>query len=207
MPKTRPFKENHQRYEKWFVENELLYDAELAAVKEFVPKEGAGLEIGVGSGLFSKPLGICFGVDPCGEMLDLAQKRDVKVMRGVAEALPCKSVKFDYILMVTVVCFFDDPLKAFQEVKRVLAPGGRLIIAYIDCASPMGQEYEKHQSESTFYKEARFFSTREMVEMLTEAGFKQFSFRQCISSAGEDKEVFTVQQGYGQGGFVVVEAK
>lgn len=207
MPKTKPFSENLLRYEKWFAENARLYEAEIATLKEFIPAEGLGLEVGVGSGLFSKPLGVAFGIDPCPEMLALAQKRGIKIMAGVAEALPCKSLKFDYILMVTVVCFFDDPCKAFQEAKRVLVPGGRLIVAYVDRLSPLGQEYLEHQNESTFYQEAHFFSSPELQAMMLVSGFKQFSFRQVVPTGADGGEAFTVLPGYGEGGFVVVEAR
>jgi len=51
-------------YDDWFVRNESAYRSELAAIKAFMPKEGCGLEIGVGTGRFAASLGIEVGVEP-----------------------------------------------------------------------------------------------------------------------------------------------
>jgi len=42
------FEESAQEYDDWFVRNELAYRSELSVIKAFMPKEGRGLEIGVG---------------------------------------------------------------------------------------------------------------------------------------------------------------
>jgi hypothetical protein len=42
------FKISALEFDAWFVRNEMAYRSELAAIKAFMPKEGRGLEIGVG---------------------------------------------------------------------------------------------------------------------------------------------------------------
>jgi len=42
------FEESAQEYDDWFVWNKLAYRSELSVIKAFMPKEGRGLEIGVG---------------------------------------------------------------------------------------------------------------------------------------------------------------
>jgi len=64
MPKLKPFEEYTKRYEDWFKKNKFAYESELLAVKELIPANGEGIEIGVGSGKFAEPLGIKLGVEP-----------------------------------------------------------------------------------------------------------------------------------------------
>jgi hypothetical protein len=60
---TSSFNSHHRRYEAWFSRHEAAF-SELLAVRALLPWEGKGLEIGVGTGRFSAPLGVEVGVDP-----------------------------------------------------------------------------------------------------------------------------------------------
>jgi hypothetical protein len=53
-----------------------------------LPKSGTGVEIGVGTGRFAEPLGIRVGVEPSKAMRQVAQKRGIEVIDGVAQVLP-----------------------------------------------------------------------------------------------------------------------
>jgi len=129
MPKTGSFETHTCRYEDWFEKNRDVYHAELEAVRELIPFTGAeGLEVGVGSGRFAVPLGIKSGVEPSEKMATIAEERGIRVYRDVAESLPFSDGDFDFVLMVTVICFVDDILKSFREAFRVLKPGGCIIV-------------------------------------------------------------------------------
>jgi len=101
---------NHSalEYDDWFVRNEMAYRSELAAVKAFLPLSSRGLEIGVGTGRFAAPLGIEVGVEPARAMAAIARNRGIKVLEAYAEELPFKNESFDFVLMVTVLCFLAD---------------------------------------------------------------------------------------------------
>ena len=73
MAKTEPFDRNYHRYDRWFEENEALYESEIGAVKELLSGQGYGIEIGVGTGRFAKPLGIRVGVEPSIRMGQIAE--------------------------------------------------------------------------------------------------------------------------------------
>jgi hypothetical protein len=88
MPKISPFEKYAEQYEDWFEKNRWVYEAELRAVKAMLPPGGHGVEIGVGTGRFAEPLGIKIGVEPSKRMREIAQKRGIKVLDGVAEKLP-----------------------------------------------------------------------------------------------------------------------
>ena len=70
--------------------------------------------------------------------------------------LPFADDSFDFILLVIVLCFLNDPLQALPRTTRVLKSQGRPIIGMIDPNSPLGKFYERHKERSRFYRQARF---------------------------------------------------
>ena len=88
MKKAAPFQAHHERYEAWFDRHQAAYISELLALRPFVPWNGLGLEIGVGSGRFAAPLGVQVGVDPSPAMLGHAAARGIEAVEGTAEELP-----------------------------------------------------------------------------------------------------------------------
>ena len=199
------FEELAAAYDGWFDLHRYAYESELLALKEFIPPTGNGLEIGVGSGRFAGPLGLRLGVEPAGAMARMARNRGLKVLQSYAEELPFKEQAFDFVLLVTVLCFLPDPPGALGEATRVLKPGGRIIIGIIDPDSPLGQAYEKNQARSKFYRQARFHPTGQVMEWLARLGYLNLETRQTIF---QDPETLTapepVHQGHGAGVFVVI---
>ncbi|MFP4142838.1 MAG: class I SAM-dependent methyltransferase [Thermoplasmata archaeon] len=201
------FDKHSKRYDDWFEKHQTIYESELKAVREAVPSEGKGCEIGVGSGRFSGPLSIEVGLDPSKEMLLTAKKRGAEVVKGVGEELPFRDEAFDFVLIVTTICFFDGPLQALKESKRVLKPEGRIIVGFIDKASPVGKMYQEKKDENVFYKDAHFFTVDEVTDLLEGVGFSSFSYFQTIFDGIDKVEVEEPKKGYNEGSFVVVKAE
>jgi SAM-dependent methyltransferase len=208
MPRTRPFDLHSDRYEDWFEKNHFAYLSELKAIRHFTPRQGDGIEIGVGSGRFSAPLGIDVGVEPSKAMRKLAVQRGIDARDGAAEQLPFESAMFDFALMVTTICFLDDAQAAFGEVARVLRPRGELIVGFVDRCSSLGRAYVKRRQESVFYRDATFYSTEEVIVLFNSAGFESIEVIQTVfRRLSEIDEVQGFETGSGEGGFVVVRGR
>jgi ubiquinone/menaquinone biosynthesis C-methylase UbiE len=208
MAIIEPFERHYMEYENWFERNRLAYQSELAAVKEFIPDDKRGIEIGIGSGKFAAPLGIEIGIDPSPKMREMAKGYGLEVYDAVAEALPFNDSSFDFALMVTTICFVDDVRLAFKETYRVLKPSGFLIVGFIDKNSLIGKLYEKNKQKSVFYQHAHFYSTDEVISYLTREGFKDFEILQTIfHDLPQINKVEPIKRGYGKGSFVVIKAR
>lgn len=204
MPRIDAFEKHSDAYDDWFEKNQDAYAAELKAVRQLLPEgDVQGMEIGIGSGKFALPLGIKVGVEPSEQMAAKARLLGIEVHTGVAEALPFPADQFDFVLMVTTICFVDDIIKSFQEALRVLASGGSIVVGFVDMESELGQQYLQNRDKSKFYKEATFFSTQEVLEHLKTAGFGATGVKQTLIP-GDTKR--TVLDGFGEGAFVVIKA-
>ncbi len=95
------------------------------------------LDVGCGTGLAlarlaeAQPDLHLAGVDLSAEMLARARGRlpqSVSLARGDARHLPFAAAQFDAVITSNALHYLDDPAQALDEMARVLAPGGRLIV-------------------------------------------------------------------------------
>jgi SAM-dependent methyltransferase len=99
------------------------------------------LDVGCGTGSLAVVLAeqyACrvWGVDASAEMLDVARAKvpaGVGLKLGSAEKLPFKDGWFERAVATLAVHLWDRP-RAFAEIHRVLAPGGRFALASFDPA-------------------------------------------------------------------------
>ena len=166
------FDERAEEYDAWF-EDSLLFAIECAALQELgTPLLGPKLEIGVGPGRFAEAMGVEFGVDPALSPLALAKKRGVRVSRAVGEALPYAGQSMRTVLLLFTYCFFVDPIPVLRECRRVLKPGGHLVLGLIVAESPWGRMLrQKKEAGHPFYQQARFYEPAEVEQCLAGCGF------------------------------------
>jgi len=204
------FDQNAGTYETWFEKHRLVFESEILAIKEHFEKLPAlmkGIEVGLGTGRFAIELGIKEGIEPAPGMRHIATDKGLEVMDAKAENLPYKDMHFDFVLMVTLISYLNKPNLAFRESYRVLKPGGRLIIAFIDKDSDLARQYEDNRYKSIFYKQANFHTVGKVKQWLKESRFKSPYFTQTLFRKLEEIDtVEPVKEGYGEGSFVVVSA-
>ena len=86
------------------------------------------------------PSGAVTGLDANPAMLEVARTKPVRVdwREGRAENLHFPDAAVDVVVSQFGMMFFADPARAFAEMRRVLAPRGRLALAVFDAieASP-----------------------------------------------------------------------
>ncbi|MBN2412851.1 class I SAM-dependent methyltransferase [candidate division KSB1 bacterium] len=208
MPPVEPFDKYTMEYDSWFERHFIIYQSELLAVKKVIPFAGKGIEIGIGSGRFAIPLGINCGIEPSLKMSQLAAKRKLSVIKGVGEAIPFADETFDFVLLVTTICFLDDVERTLKEIHRILRRDGCIIIGFVDKKSKIGKQYQKNKHSNVFYRDARFYSTHDILVHLNKTGFSQFVFYQTLfNNLDVINQIEAVKSGYGDGSFVVIKAK
>jgi ubiquinone/menaquinone biosynthesis C-methylase UbiE len=107
----------------------IAYAAEGAPVRDI-------LDLGCGTGRYSAALARHFGarvigVEPSEKMLAEAAKKAgeaVILLRGSGEAVPLADASVDMVFISMVFHHFKDPAKAASECRRVLRPGGAVVL-------------------------------------------------------------------------------
>lgn len=127
----------------------LGYEANLvpALMEEWAPRVAAAagvragqrvLDVACGTGVLARaaaglagPGGSVAGLDLDPAMLAVAARLGpaLRWHRGRAEALPFADESFDAVVSQFGLMFVPDPAVALREMRRVLAPGGRLAVA------------------------------------------------------------------------------
>lgn len=99
------------------------------------------LDVGCGTGVLARaaaarvePSGSVTGLDINPGMLAVAARiaPEVKWQQGAAESLPFENNTFDAVVSQFGLMLFEDPRAALEEMRRVLAPGGRLAVMVFD---------------------------------------------------------------------------
>ena len=200
---NNPFDIYTEEYEAWFKEKRAFFQSELLALKQVVPIGKKGVEIGIGGGIFAEKLDIKFGIDPSGNMLRYARQRNRYVVRGFAEDLPFPDNRFDFAVFITSVCFISDPAKALAEAYRIVKRNGDLIIAFLDRESTLGQILTAEKKDSKFYRDANFYSVKEMIALMESNHFEVRKIYQTLTDM-QKNETENPVEGFGKGSFIVI---
>jgi ubiquinone/menaquinone biosynthesis C-methylase UbiE len=141
-------------------------------------------------------------------MAEIARSRGITVYDASAGHLPFDDNTFDFSLMVTTICFLEDPLHALREVRRILRPAGKIIIGMLDKDSPLGKLYEMKKQSSKFFENARFYGVSEVLAWLKIAKYHHTRIMQTIfHNPDEITALEPVKEGHGEGLFVVISAQ
>jgi ubiquinone/menaquinone biosynthesis C-methylase UbiE len=94
------------------------------------------LEVGCGTGIITALIADLpgatevVGVDPATGFVDRARRRAPSLRFQVADgrALPFGDASFDGVVLATTLCHIPEPGRALAEARRVLRPGGYLLV-------------------------------------------------------------------------------
>lgn len=201
MAKTELIARQSRRPSGWLgeiVARVMAFETESAnriAVEELaVRSREAVLEIGCGHGrtlarLAESPCAYLAGVDPSEVMVRLSRKRmrrwidarRAEVSLASSAKIPHADGRFDAALAVHVVYFWNEPLADLREVRRVLRPGGRVLLGY-----------RPRDEETLAALPATVYALRSVDEiegLLAESGFVET--RSAERSIGRSRLTFT----------------
>jgi ubiquinone/menaquinone biosynthesis C-methylase UbiE len=190
----RVFDEHAGEYDRWYDEHDDVYQAQLRMLRRAIPYHGRGLEVGAGSGRFAVPLGIRCGIDPSRELVRMAKSRGNEVVQGEGEHLPYHAGSFDYVLMMTVICFLEDVTAVFHEANRVLRPGGVLVVGFIEEGGEIQRIYHHEPTKGRFLRFATFRTAGDVDMFFRDAGFVQVSVITrsrgfCVMNGRKQREI------------------
>lgn len=142
--------------------------------------EGEVLEIGAGTGanLAVYPEGVTLTVtEPSGPMAQRLRQRvalerpDATVVQAPAEDLPFPDGSFDAVVSTLVLCSVTDPLAAVSEIRRVLRPGGRLVVIEHVIAKGRGRYMQRAWEPAQKVVGRNCHLTRDTRQILDTGGF------------------------------------
>ena len=226
------FEDLAERYDAWYqtplgalahaLEAEAIF-----ALAEVKPGERA-VDIGCGTGIYALELvrrgANVIGLDPSIEMLAIARARfqqaglTGRFVCASAEDLPFRSEKFDLAVAVTSLCFVHRAEQAVQEARRILNPGGRLVLGELNRFSLWAfLRRLKGLFTDTIYNQAHFRSRRELERLLRENGLYPSAERILLHFPPINLKTFLKRYRFfetvmrkllpGAGAFIAVEAK
>lgn len=159
---------------------------------EWIPHaRGEVLEVGIGSGrnlpFYSREARRVIGVDPSVELQRMARERvdsgslPVEFLtQSAEEPLPLGAGSVDTVVMTWTLCSVPSALRALQEMRRVLKPGGQLIfiehgrspdsgvVAWQDRLTPIWKRFT-----------GGCHLNRKMDELICDAGFRVTELKTC----------------------------
>ncbi len=153
-----------------------------------------GLEIGVGTGRIASALSIRFGLDPSGNMLKLAQQKNILVVQGFGEDLPLKKESFNFILIVYTIELADDALRFLKEAAKALKKRGVLILGIANRKSAWGKFYEQEAAKGFWH----WYSIEEILRYFKKIRFEfQEAFHTRAHAPPDIKKIEEPKKGLG----------
>jgi ubiquinone/menaquinone biosynthesis C-methylase UbiE len=161
---------------------ESLRDTYPAIVAEAVSFPfGTMLDIGCGTGALLQMIqerkkdARLFGVDLSEKMIHVAKAKlgkmaDLRV--SDSEKLPFPNAAFDLVMCTYSFHHYPNPGAVLSEVRRVLAPGGRLIMADPTTAIPLVRQLANFIHLFTKDGTVRIYSKKEMKVLVEAAAFE-----------------------------------
>jgi len=219
-------------YDAWFLNNRNVLYSEVGLVASSLRGAGRILSVGCGSGLFEKILrdeyGIVVtdGIEPSAGMAEIARKRGLNVTIASAETADFGCHDYDTLLFNGTPSYIDDLAGVLRKAYDALPEGGRIVLIDVPKESSYGILYNLAKALGTwdhpllagccppdpypieFVDVANWRTTAEKIELLGQAGFRDATYAQTLTTHPlySNREVEQPSEGYGKGDYVAVTA-
>lgn len=160
-------------YEAWYETplGAFVIAEEEKALRALLPPGESLLEVGAGTGYWLKrlPYAKKVGLEPSSAMLRVGRREvpEATWVEGRGEALPFPGSSFDVVLVFTVLEFVEDVERTLLEARRVLKPGGSLVVGILEALSPWAALYRRlGEKEVPPWHKAHFLSREDLEALL-----------------------------------------
>lgn len=144
-----------------------LKKAQARKAVAYVGDCGRVLDVGVGKGVLLHELsGQKVGVDIAMEYLRFS-RNEAHLAASVAESQPFRDKAFDTVFLTDILEHVIDPGIVLQEAKRVLVPGGKLLVRV-----PDREDIRKYGEGKYDFAHLRSFNKKSLCYLLTRSGFE-----------------------------------
>jgi len=142
------------------------------AMMALLPSQWTIADLGCGTGQITAELTVhvqrVIGVDQSAAMLKAARRRtaglgNAELRRGDVEAIPIDDGVCDAAVLVLVLAYVRDPLRVVCEARRILRPGGKVVI--VDLLRHDREAFRRQMGQKCMG-----FEVQQMGALLTEAG-------------------------------------
>ncbi len=134
------------------------------------------LDAGCGTGNFSMKLaGLgcqVTGIDISHDMLQIAERKNLQLPKISYRQMDLYDLDFpdscfDGVFSMAAFEFVHEPQRAFDELYRVLKPGGKLLIGTINGDSPWGELYKEmaENDENSVFRKAHFIGPEVLARL------------------------------------------
>ena len=135
-------------------------------------------DIGCGSGVLLKTLRphcrSAYGIDPSGVSLDCLKSQGIEAFQGTAEELPREVLgkSFDLITMQHSLEHCRNPATALQNIRKICAPTGRLLIEVPNHENFGFSKYGPAWYHSDAGRHLHFFTARSLAKLASLTGWQ-----------------------------------
>lgn len=189
------FDRSSYRYDDWYdtPKGMQVLKAELDAVDSLIPSHGLGLEMGAGTGVFAELLStderVVVCLDPSAGMLRRSKEKGLISIIASGHQPPFRHMCVDFVYMVTVLEFLEEPSIAFRMIARLLKPDAPMVVLTINSESEWGSFYKKLGREgSLIFSNSRLYDFEEARAIMEEAGLVLTESFGTLTSGPEDPE-------------------
>lgn len=179
------YAESTESYLESIAENGVEYREDFRVARQMLhdafPKGGSILDVGCASGFFLESLGQNWnrhGVELFRLAVERSRSRpgiDVHESDLASVAFPKES--FDVICSFDVIEHLPNPLPIFQEARRILKPGGWLLLGTGNSGSLAARMAGSRWTYLCIPEHISFFNPRSLKKGLAQADFSSFKFK------------------------------